>query len=222
MPSQTKEDYLKALYFLADEAGKLQLSELSKSLNVSNPTANSMVKKLEEAGWVSYVRYKPLQVTPKGQKVAALIVRKHRITEMFLTEIMGFGWEEVHDIAEEMEHLASDKLFDRMDEMLGYPTEDPHGSPIPDAHGRVAENQYHKLSSLKVGQRARLCAVNQSSQELLMLLNSKSLQLGSEMEVLEVAPFDKSITISRQEMSNTMLSHEVCEQLLVEVLKVNT
>jgi DtxR family Mn-dependent transcriptional regulator len=137
MASQTEENYLKALFSLADEKGEISVSELSRILEVSMPTANSMVKNLHEQGLVHYEKYKPLSLTLKGKKEAALIIRKHRLTEMYLVEKMGFGWEKVHEIAEQIEHIKSTAFFDRMDELLGHPTIDPHGSPIPDKHGRV-------------------------------------------------------------------------------------
>jgi len=131
MTSQTEENYLKASYFLANSDNEINLSELSKSLKVSKPTVNSMVKKLCEKGFLNYQKYKPLVLTAYGRKNAALIIRKHRLTEMYLVEKMNFGWEEVHDIAEQLEHLKSPEFFDRMDELLNFPTHDPHGSPIP-------------------------------------------------------------------------------------------
>ena len=118
MPSHTIENYLKAMFFLADKHGEFSLTELSKRMGVSTPTANSMVKKLQKEGWIIYKKYQPLILTARGKKQAALILRKHRLTEMYLTEKMGFGWEEVHDIAEQVEHITSDKFFDRMDQLL--------------------------------------------------------------------------------------------------------
>ena len=122
MSSVAKENYLKALYFLDEGDSRINVTELSKKLGVSKPTVSSMIKSLEEQGWVVYQKYKPVQLTEKGRKAAAMVIRKHRLTEMFLHKIMEFGWEEVHEIAEEMEHIQSDKLFARMDEMLDSPT----------------------------------------------------------------------------------------------------
>jgi len=218
MPSQTKENYLKALYFLAKEKEDIALSNLSKKMEVSAPTVNSMVKKLQGKGWVIYEKYKPLQLTDEGRKAAALIIRKHRLTEMFLVEKMGFGWEEVHDIAEEMEHIDSEALFDRMDELLGYPSVDPHGSPIPDKDGKVAVKSYTKLSDVEVGAKVILRALAISSNDFLVYLNGKELELGAEIEVLSREPFDNSMTIAYNDDNITMLSSKVCEQLLVEVL----
>ncbi len=218
MPSQTKENYLKAIYSLAGEEGEVSLSGLSKRMGVSAPTVNSMVKKLKKEGWVAYEKYQPIQLTEEGRKTAALIIRKHRLTEMFLAEKMGFGWEEVHDIAEQMEHINSEALFDRMDDLLGHPTADPHGSPIPDKSGKVASEDYIKLSKAEEGDRVVLRALAHSSTDFLVFLNDKKLELGVEIEVLRVEPFDKSMTVSYGDFPSTMLSNLVCEQLLVEVV----
>ena len=216
MPSQTKENYLKAIYFLAKKNEKISFSDLSKEMGVSIPTVNNMVKKLQSNNWVIYQKYKPIKLTAKGKKAAALIVRKHRLSEMFLEKIMGFGWEEVHDIAEDIEHVQSTKLFDRMDELLGYPTIDPHGSPIPDKQGKVVNKKYLKLTEIKEGKKVRLCGLTDSSTELLLFLNSKHIKLGTELEVLKIESFDQSITVSSEHFSTMMLSHEVCKRLLVE------
>lgn len=216
MPSHTKENYLKAIYFLADEAGKFSLSGLSRQMDVSAPTANSMVKKLQESGWVLYEKYRPLELTEKGRKTAALIIRKHRLTEMFLVEKMGFGWEEVHDIAEEMEHLTSEAFFTRMDVLLGHPTIDPHGSPIPDKNGNIVKARHQKLSEVAVGASVRLCALASTGNDFLQFLNGRDLALGTRIEVLEREPFDNSMIVAYGPHQRQMLSHEVCESLLVE------
>ncbi len=218
MPSQTKENYLKAIFYLAEGGKKIALSDLSRDMGVSNPTANSMVKKLKKAGWIVYEKYKPIELTKLGRKIAALIIRKHRLTEMFLVEKMGFGWEEVHDIAEEMEHIDSEKLFDRMDELLGFPAIDPHGSPIPDKNGRIVANDYLKLSDASEGDRVQLRALNNSSNDLLRYLNKKQLELGTEIKVLHIEPYDKSMTITYGEQTDSVLTREVCDHLLVEVV----
>lgn len=218
MSSQTKENYLKAIYSLADDKGKVNLSELSREMEVSNPTANNMVKKLQEKGWVRYEKYKPLQLTEQGRLSASLIIRKHRIAEMFLVEKMGFGWEEVHDIAEEMEHIDSDLLFERMDRMLDYPSVDPHGSPIPGKDGSVNSVRYSKLSDIEPGTRVRFCALTRSPTDLLLYLNSKEIGLGTEMKVLDREAFDRSLHVAYGPFDSVTLSNEVCNLLLVEVI----
>jgi len=216
MATHIKENYLKAIYFLDQKDENISLSELSKELGVSIPTVNSMVKRLQEEKWVIYEKYKPLKITPKGKKKAALIIRKHRLTEMFLEQFMGFGWEEVHDIAEEIEHIKVDDFFDRMDKLLGYPSVDPHGSPIPDKDGNVVEKEYMPLSEGTADNNYRICALNGSSQEFLHYLNRQQIKLGTLIEVIRVEPFDKSMKVVYNNMTPVVLSSDVCSRLLVE------
>lgn len=216
MASQTEENYLKSLYILANQKEEVNVSELSSLLNVSLPTVNSMVKNLKKQGLVNYEKYKPISLTENGKKEAAFVIRKHRLTEMFLVEKMGFGWEEVHEIAEQVEHINSSVLFDRMDELLGFPRFDPHGSPIPDKEGEVTVVSNMKLSDCKMGETVRLIALAQASTEFLIFLNSRELSLGTELEIKSVEPFDSSMTVSFQNHPSEMLSHVVCDSLLVE------
>ena len=216
MQTQTKENYLKAIFFLSQKNEQVSITELANKMKVSKPTANHMVKKMEQNNWVLYQKYQPLQLTSKGKKIGALIVRKHRLTEMFLTEVMGFGWEEVHDIAEQMEHLNSSIFFDRMDEILGFPTSDPHGSPIPDKNGKVPKSNYINLTSIKAGEKVKLCGLVKSSKELLLYLNKKKITLGTEFKVKQIENFDKSFEILLTNNKELVLTYEVCKCLLVQ------
>ena len=216
MPTQTKENYLKAIYFLSQENIDVSITELSKRMNVSKPTANNMVKKMQEKGWLLYEKYKPIKLSDKGRRLGALIIRKHRLTEMFLSQVMSFGWEEVHDIAEEIEHISSVKFFDRMDEILGFPTLDPHGSPIPDKKGKVLEVNYLNLTFIKEGQRVKLCGLENSSKDLLLYLNNKKIKLGSVLLVLHIEKFDNSFEILLENNTTIHLTFDVCKFLLVE------
>ncbi len=216
MPTQTKENYLKAIYFLTTSGEAVTVTALGKSMQVSKPTANNMIKKLAANGWINYEKYKPLQFTERGELEAALIIRKHRLTEMFLVEIMGFGWEEVHQIAEDMEHLKTEELFDRMDEMLGYPTVDPHGSPIPDKEGVFDRKSYASLSSVGVGGKAELRAISDSSVALLQMLNEKGISLGTKFTIIKIEEFDKSMVVNYRNAEEVSLSHEVCKRLMVD------
>ena len=216
MPTQTKENYLKAIYFLSQENIDVSITELSKRMNVSKPTANNMVKKMQEKGWLLYEKYKPIKLSDKGRRLGALIIRKHRLTEMFLSQVMSFGWEEVHDIAEEIEHISSVKFFDRMDEILGFPTLDPHGSPIPDKKGKVLEVNYLNLTSIKEGQRVKLCGLENSSKDLLLYLNNKKIKLGSVLLVLHIEKFDNSFEILLENNITIYLSFDICKFLLVK------
>jgi DtxR family Mn-dependent transcriptional regulator len=216
MHSYTEENYLKALFNLANEKGEVSANELSKRLAIKMPTVNSMMKKLAEKKLVHYESYKPFRLTEKGKKEAGLIIRKHRLTEMFLVQKMDFGWEEVHEIAEQIEHLQSPLFFEKMDAMLGYPTIDPHGSPIPDKTGKMDWIQYEKLSDCKVGDTVRLSAVIHTTDEFLKFLNSRELQLGLKIKIKKVEKFDGSMLIAYNKKTGESLSHTVSERLLVE------
>jgi DtxR family Mn-dependent transcriptional regulator len=216
MPSQTKENYLKAIYFLSANKNKITITALANKMQVSKPTSNNMVKKLQEDGLVTYKKYQPITITKKGEKIATSIIRKHRLTEMFLTQVMSFGWEEVHDIAEEMEHLNSDKFFDRMDALLGFPTVDPHGSPIPDKLGNIQKANYQNFTNVAKGKKVALKAMTESSKELLLYLNKKNIKLGSFLTIKEIEEFDQTYeVIIDNHTSSTTLSYQVCKCLLV-------
>ncbi len=216
MSTKTEEDYIKTLYYLANENGEINVSELSKSLAVSTPTANSMVKKLHQKSLVKYEKYKPIILTEKGKLQAALIIRKHRLTEMFLVKNMGFGWEEVHDIAEQIEHIKSPTFFEKIDELLGFPKIDPHGSPIPDKKGNIHPITYKKLSECQQGDEVILSALAHSSSEFLNFLNSRDIQLGAQLKILAIEPFDLSMELSYTDHPHEMFSQIICEKLLVE------
>ncbi|WP_196894722.1 metal-dependent transcriptional regulator [Aureivirga marina] len=216
MVSSTVENYLKALYKLANENAEVNISELSSELEVSKPTVNAMVKTLQQHGWVIYTKYKPLKLTEEGRKAAALILRKHRLTEMFLVEKMGFGWEEVHEIAEQVEHIKAPALFDRMDELMDYPKVDPHGSPIPDKDGNIIQKDSKKLSEHEVGEKVMLIALNHSSKEFLEFLDSRDISLNTVFEIKSVENFDDSMVVSYEKHPSETLSQKVCERLLVE------
>lgn len=216
MNSLTEENYLKALFNLANNSGEVNVNELSKSLAIKMPTVTSMMKKLAEKKLVHYESYKPLRLTEKGKKEAGLIIRKHRLTEMFLTDKMGFGWEEVHDIAEQVEHIQSPAFFEKMDELLGYPKVDPHGSTIPDKNGNLVWKEYNKLSDCKAGETIKVAAVINTSSDFLKYLNSREMRLGSKMKIKSVEQFDKSMVVSYGKHESETLSYMVCERLLVE------
>ena len=219
MISRTEENYLKALFNLPNESGEVNVNEVSKALDIKMPTVTSMMKKLAEKKLVHYESYKPLRLTDKGKKEAGLIIRKHRLIEMFLVEKMGFGWEEVHDIAEQVEHVQSVELFEKMDEMLGFPKIDPHGSPIPDKNGEISWVAYNKLSECKTGETVKLAAVIHTSSEFLKFLNSREMKLGLKIKIKTVEPFDGSMIVSYVNRPLETLSHTASERLLVEKLK---
>jgi DtxR family Mn-dependent transcriptional regulator len=219
MISQAEENYLKVLRLLSDANGVATVNEIGKELNIKMPTVNSMMKKLSEKGLVYYESYKPIKLTPEGEKEAALIIRKHRLTEMYLVEKMGFGWEQVHSIAEQVEHIQSPEFFAKMDELLGYPSVDPHGSPIPDIEGNMDWVAYRKLSECQEGESVKVVAVINSSDEFLKFLNSREIHLELKMSIKSIELFDQSMVVSYKNHPSETLSHMVCERLLVDTKK---
>jgi DtxR family Mn-dependent transcriptional regulator len=220
MNSLVEENYLKALFSLSiQNNGEVNVNDLSKHLDIKMPTVTSMMKKLASKKLVEYESYKPLRLTEKGRKEAALIIRKHRLTEMYLVEKMGFGWEQVHEIAEQVEHIKSSDFFAKMDEILDYPKFDPHGSPIPDKDGKMVWKTYTKLSDCKPGDKVIMAAVINTSDEFLKFLNSRDIYLGLQMQVKSVEPFDNSMVVSYKKHTSETLSALVCKRLLVD--KVN-
>jgi DtxR family transcriptional regulator, Mn-dependent transcriptional regulator len=216
MNTYAEENYLKALFNLSNDKGEVTVQELSKELQIKMPSVNSMIKKLAEKKMVLYESYKPLKLSEKGKKEAGLIIRKHRLTEMYLVEKMGFGWEQVHEIAEQVEHLQSPLFFDKMDELLGFPNVDPHGSPIPDKDGKIQWLQYKKLSDHSSGDKVKLAAVTNSSEDFLKFLNSRELHLGLIVKIISTEPFDGSMTVNYGKKTNEMLSKIVADKLLTE------
>lgn len=211
----TEENYLKALFHLVDNEGKVTINELSKFLNVKMPSVNNMMKKFSEKKWVIYETYKPLKVTEKGRREAALVVRKHRLTEMFLVQKMNFGWENVHEIAEQLEHVHSKIFFDKMDEILDHPKFDPHGEPIPDKDGNIISQDLQKLSNCKVGENVIFASVTLSDDAFLNYLTDRKLLLNTKIKIIKIEDFDKSVTVEvggKQEI----LSKKATEKILVK------
>lgn len=216
--SHVEENYLKALYHIALKKGNVTVNELSKQLHIKMPTVNSMMKRMLEKGYIHYESYKPIQMTDLGMLTAALIVRKHRLAEMFLVEKMGFTWDQVHDIAEQMEHVTSNLFFDKMDELLNYPKFDPHGSPIPDKEGHISYVQSHKLSELSAGQHVKVVGVIDSSESFLKYLTSRNIQIGSELMIVSVEEFDGTMYCRMGKQDEMVLSQLVAQKLMVESL----
>lgn len=215
MISLTEENYLKTIYRLAQEKNEITVKDIAESLNIKMPTVNSMVKKLDEKKFIRYEKYKAIELTEKGKKQALYILRKHRLTELFLSQVMGLGWEEVHDIAEQIEHIQSERFFNRIDEMLGSPKFDPHGEPIPDIHGKLPAYKAFPLSDGQVKKIYRISGVANHDPAFLQFLDSIRLELGSTIEIREIRTFDKSMGVILNGKTSTIFSYTVCNNLLV-------
>ena len=186
-PSSTVENYLKAIYMAqSDESdGKrlVPMGRLAHLLGVVPGTATTMVKALAESGLVTYEPYAGVRLTAAGQKLAALVLRRHRLMELFLVQVLGMSWDEVHDEAERLEHAASDRVIDRIDAMLGRPSADPHGDPIPNPEGTVVAQEYHTLLTCPVGTPVVIMRVTDQDAEFLRFLESSDLKPGQTVRV---------------------------------------
>jgi DtxR family transcriptional regulator, Mn-dependent transcriptional regulator len=216
MVSLTEENYIKTIYALSQATGEVYVSDLARKLEVKQPTINSMVKKLAAKKLLSYAPYKGIRMTEKGKKEALSIIRKHRLAELFLVNVMGLGWEEVHVIAEELEHVNSQRLFQRMDEMLNYPRVDPHGEPIPDEQGKILTKKNITLNDVAEGSKAVIVAVADDAQSFLDHLNKKGLQIGDSFTLKKRETFDGSVVLVGKQKTEITLSHPVAERILVE------
>lgn len=217
MGSLTEENYIKSIYSLSHQSGEVSVSELARKLNVKLPTINSMIKKLAAKKVVAYAPYQGIKLSEKGNKEALSIIRKHRLAELFLVKIMGLGWEEVHDIAEQLEHVDSDLFYNRIDKLLGYPKADPHGEPIPDVNGKIISKNRISLSQVTEGTLAKITAVGNDEKSFLDHLNAKGLQIGDSITVKKKELFDGSMMIINKSKKETMLSHQVAERIWVEL-----
>lgn len=198
MLSKNEEDYLKALFHLVsgEDGDKAGTNQLAQQLDVTPASANNMLKKLREKDLVDYRKYGKLSLTETGKAVALQLIRKHRLWETFLHQKLGFSWDEVHEVAEQMEHIRSEKLIEKLDQFLDFPEFDPHGDPIPDAHGNMAARKKMTLAELPPGRTCRITGVKDSSALFLQYLTELGLNLQSELTVLEKIAFDNSLRIS--------------------------
>lgn len=185
MPTSTVEDYLKCIFLeqQRDPEALVSMRRISTALSLAPGTVTAMVKTLADSNLVTYEPYSGVRLTPSGRQLALHVLRRHRLIELFLVKVMGMNWSEVHAEAEELEHAVSNRLIERMDEMLGYPSADPHGDPIPDIHGVVEEVVLPSLLVCEVGTPLRLARVGDQSPEFLKLLEKRSLTPGSSIQV---------------------------------------
>jgi|TARA_B110000908_G_scaffold160528_1_gene203844 DtxR family Mn-dependent transcriptional regulator len=192
----SEENYLKAIYHLESDSKKgISTNAIAKSLETKASSVTDMVKKLSEKEVVLYIKYQGVTLTEFGKKTAANIVRKHRLWEVFLVEKLNFSWDEVHDVAEQLEHIKSSKLINQLDALLGFPTHDPHGDPIPDKDGNVNTVDKILLSTFNKDESGVCVGVNDSSSEFLRFLDKKKITLGKKITVLEKEDFDDSLSI---------------------------
>ncbi|RWW99976.1 metal-dependent transcriptional regulator [Flavobacterium cerinum] len=214
----SEENYLKVIYHLSLASTKGVTTNAIANVMESKPSSvTDMVQKLAEKELVIYRKYQGVELTDQGRFMALMIVRKHRLWEVFLVDKLDFSWDEVHDVAEQLEHIKSEKLTNKLDEFLGFPTEDPHGDPIPDKEGKIAKIEKQLLSEIPAGRRAICVGVKDSSSTFLQYLDKQQIALGSTLEVVSKEDFDLSLTL-RVDNKEVTVSNKIAGNLFVKLI----
>ena len=214
--THSEENYLKAIYHLTTALNSdVSTNAIAENMETKASSVTDMIKKLAEKDLVNYVKYQGVSLTEKGGLAAKMIVRKHRLWEVFLVEKLDFSWDEVHDIAEQLEHIKSEKLINKLDDFLGNPTEDPHGDPIPNAQGLIPKIEKQLLSEFNSSQKGICVGVKDTSSEFLKYLDKQGISLGSEIEFLEKEAFDLSLKIKVNGKDLT-ISNKIAGNLFVK------
>ncbi|CAD0000536.1 MAG TPA: metal-dependent transcriptional regulator [Flavobacterium sp.] len=214
----SEENYLKAIYHLtASLETEVSTNAIAEMMETKASSVTDMLKKLSEKDLVNYKKYQGVSLTENGKLSAKMIVRKHRLWEVFLVEKLNFSWDEVHDIAEQLEHIKSEQLINRLDDFLGNPTEDPHGDPIPDANGRIIKIEKHLLSELAEKQIGVCVGVKDTSSEFLKYLDKQGIALGSKIMFQSKEAFDLSVKIKVDERELS-ISNKIASNLFVKLI----
>lgn len=219
MLSYTEENYLKALLMLSfqnEERPEAGTNEMAAHLGVKPATATDMLKKLKEKNLVTYQKYGKILLTEEGKKNGISILRKHRLWETFLCEKLDFSWDEVHEVAEQLEHIQSAKLVDKLEEFLDFPEFDPHGDPIPKANGEIPTFEKTLLSELQVGESCKVTAVKDTSALFLQYLEKLNITIGTTLKVLEVIDFDGSLSVQIEKAPPRSVSMKFADSLYVK------
>jgi DtxR family Mn-dependent transcriptional regulator len=215
MNSQSEEDYLKALYHLEMDFDSVSTNSIADYLDMKPSSVTDMLKKLSEKKFINYQKYKGTSLTKKGKLIALSIIRKHRLWETFLVEKLGFGWDQVHTIAEQLEHIKSDELIENLDNFLGNPKYDPHGDPIPSKDGNIEKMNQKILVELKASQKGIITGVKKGTASLLNYLDKEKVKLGDSIKVIEILEFDGTYIVEINKRKLTF-SEKICQNLLLE------
>jgi DtxR family transcriptional regulator, Mn-dependent transcriptional regulator len=227
LASQTVENYLKAIYLAQGTAGAsgdgasetdrslVPMGQLAAALGVVPGTATTMVKTLAESGLVHYEPYMGVRLTPAGERLAALVLRRHRLIEQFLVQVLGMNWSEVHDEAERLEHAVSERLIDRIDEMLGRPAVDPHGDPIPGPEGKLASQTYPDLLTCPVDTPLLVTRVTDQEAKFLRFIEDRHLKPGQRISIVNRDPASDSVTVRSDNGHETTIGTRAASKVLV-------
>lgn len=217
--SYAEENYLKGIYQLTKRGDDgASTNDIAAQMETKASSVTDMLKKLSKKDLLNYKPYKGVKLTEAGRQAAIFTIRKHRLWETFLVEKMGFKWDEVHDIAEELEHIQSEKLINRLDQFLGFPSKDPHGDPIPDREGNVTLHDDFTLADLQEGQYCMIIGLKDTSAEFLQFLDQTGLTLGKTIGVKMIEIYDGSRTISINMTDEKVISHQVADNLYIKKL----
>ena len=219
MVSFTEENYIKAIYHLSDQKSGAMVStnELAEITQTRAASITDMLKKLSDKKYIHYKKYQGVKLTDSGEEIALHIIRKHRLWEVFLVEKLGFKWDEIHDLAEQLEHIKSADLTNRLDIFLGHPRFDPHGDPIPDASGKMPVTQTIRLSEAVIGQNYVIMGVSEDSSPFLQHLDRLGIKLGLMLQINDRSDFDQSLELSAEGHKTIRVSIEVARNIQVLV-----
>lgn len=219
LPSSTVENYLKAIYqgqsALTDGARLVPMGQVASALRVTPGTATTMVKALAESGLAEYEPYSGVRLSIAGERLAGLVLRRHRLVELFLVQVMGMRWDEVHDDAEQLEHVVSERLIERIDEMLGRPTYDPHGDPIPDPEGAIPQRHLESLLTCPIGTPLKVMRITDQDPAFLRFIEKNDLKPGQTVEVENRDPAADAVWL-RANGQRIMIGARAASKLLVE------
>lgn len=219
MLSFTEENYVKGIYALTRNHDKgASTNEIAHFMKTKASSVTDMVKKLSKKKLINYVPYQGVTLTEEGRLTAVKVLRKHRLWEVFLVDKLGFKWDEVHEIAEELEHIQSDKLIEKLDMFLGYPKQDPHGDPIPDKDGNMLDLRDTTIADLTKNQFGMIIGLKDTSPEFLKFLESAGLTLGKTIGIKDVVDYDNSMVISVNMTHERTISHMIAKNLYVKKL----
>ncbi len=217
MYTLSEENYLKAIYRLSADGGKVTASSIAETLGNNPASVVDMLKKITTKRLIRYDKKHGAALTEKGQRIALQVVRKHRLWEVFLHEKLGYSWDEVHDIAEQMEHIQHEDLDSRLDKFLGFPKYDPHGDPIPQPNGTLAKMSKISLSTIEPGKSCHVVGIKDTNATFLRYLQKLNIGIGTKITIVERIPFDGSVVIAIGRQSQTTVSGKFAENVLVEL-----